>query len=145
MTLSIRSGQPGDSDAMRQCIAQAYATAARTVTGLPDVTAGVEDALRIQPVFVAEIDGAIQGIVILAIREDGLWVSNLAVHPDASGQGLGGALLDHAETVARAHDLSDMRLTTHVDMTGAQAFYTARGWRETGREGHRLFMAKPLA
>ncbi|MGZ4592315.1 MAG: GNAT family N-acetyltransferase [Actinomycetes bacterium] len=77
------------------------------------------------------------------------FVDLLWVDATRRGQGLGTRLLTGAEDEARARGCRQILLSTH----GFQApgFYTARGYRETGRDAdypvgsYQVHLAKPLA
>lgn len=77
---------------------------------------------------------------------------SLAVAASARGAGLGGALLDAAETGARVRGCSDMHLEVRADNAAAIALYAGHGYTrstrlpgyyEDGADGWRY--AKPLA
>ena len=57
------------------------------------------------------------------------------VRPDATGDGVGSALLAHLERAAQA--AGHRRLTLCASLN-AEGFYARRGWRAGGRENHRL-------
>ncbi len=82
------------------------------------------------------------------------YISSLAVDPAWQGQGLGGALLDHLETVSRG--AGKTRLALHVidSNSGAQRLYERHGFRQVARQrtlftrrwgfGAQLYLVKPL-
>jgi predicted N-acetyltransferase YhbS len=51
--------------------------------------------------IVAESDGIIIGIIVLAITDEGFLIYNVAVHPSHGGMGLGRALLEFAGAQAQ--------------------------------------------
>lgn len=61
---------------------------------------------------------------------------SLAVSARARGAGLGGALLDAAESDARARGCDTMRLEVRVDNTSAVALYQRRGYMQVARLPH---------
>jgi ribosomal protein S18 acetylase RimI-like enzyme len=94
-------------------------------------------------------DGAILAIIVLLPHGDHLLLDNIAVRPEAQGQGLGRRLVAFAEEEARRRGFAELRLYTHQTMTENIALYRRLGFVETGR-GHedgydRVFMAKRLA
>ena len=71
-------------------------------------------------------------------------LANLAVHPDAGGQGLGRRLIDHVVDAARIAGHHRIHLATHVDMPATQAFYDRLGWQRAGQDGNKVYFAKEL-
>ena len=61
--------------------------------------------------------------------------------PDWQGKGIGGVLLDRAETVARSLQLNEMRLYSNAMFLTNLSFYARRGFSEFLREVH---MKKPV-
>ncbi len=59
-------------------------------------------------------------------------ILNLAVHPDARRQGLGGALLDALLAEAKRRGLSLIALEVRVSNLGAIALYRSRGFAVAG-------------
>jgi len=90
----------------------------------------------------------ITAVLTLYPREDHLLVENVAVHPDAQGNGLGRALLDFAEREAARRGLTRMALYTHEVMTENQAIYGHLGYTEVDRRAEdgyrRIYMEKTL-
>lgn len=86
------------------------------------------------------------GVIVLVETAEGLFLDNVAVHPDAQGQGIGRALLDFAEAEARRRGIARLHLYTHAMMTANIAIYARLGWRETHRarqdDFDRVFMEK---
>jgi amino-acid N-acetyltransferase len=71
------------------------------------------------------------GLVGLEIYGPHALLRSLAVAPTARSAGVGSALLSRAEAHARANAVRELYLLT----TTAQAFFEARGYRLTSREG----------
>jgi GNAT superfamily N-acetyltransferase len=88
------------------------------------------------------------GVLVLMPRDDYLLLDNIAVHPDHHGQGLGGRLLALADEEAARLGYRELRLYTHITMTGNVALYKAKGWVVTGQgveDGYeRIFMSRRL-
>ena len=53
-------------------------------------------------VYVVELDGTIQGILVLVPEQDAMLPANVAAAPSAKGTGIGRSLLEYAEHPARA-------------------------------------------
>jgi ribosomal protein S18 acetylase RimI-like enzyme len=84
-------------------------------------------------VTVAERHGAIVGIVVLSVADEGFLVDNVAVHPGHRGTGLGRALLGFAEAEARRGGFDSIYLYTHEQMTENLALYSRVGYVECDR------------
>lgn len=111
--------------------------------GLPPVTEGIADDIGDHNVWVAEVDGVVQGGIVLVLGSSA-HIANLAVHPDAGGHGIGKALIDAASEASAAAGHKNIRLATHAEMTATQAFYRKLGWQETGREGNKVYFQQQL-
>ncbi|MFL9857416.1 GNAT family N-acetyltransferase [Paraburkholderia madseniana] len=100
-------------------------------------------------VYVVELEGAVQGIVVLIPEQDAMLLDNVAVAPAAKGTGLGRSLLEFAERSARVAGCRVIRLYTHESMTENIALYSRIGYTETHRAEEkglkRVFMVKHLA
>jgi GNAT superfamily N-acetyltransferase len=70
------------------------------------------------------------------VRDDHLWVENVAVAPDQQGRGLGRRLLRHAEDEARRQGRHEIALLTNERYAANIARYTRSGYRETHRVPH---------
>ncbi len=137
----VRRATAKDADALTSCLVAAYAPFQHL--GLPPVTSGVRDDIENHDVWVADVGGVVRGGVVVTLGGTA-HIANLAVHPDAGGQGIGKALLDAAGQAAKRAGFPDIRLTTHAKMTATQAFYAKCGWVETGRAGDKVYLEKKL-
>jgi len=85
-------------------------------------------------VWVAEDAGHhVIGYVVIEVRDNHVHVDSLAVSPHTQGSGIGGMLIDLAETEARNRGLAEVRLCTNEMMTENLIFYPRRGFEETHR------------
>lgn len=99
--------------------------------------------------FVCEDDGVLLGVIALAQEQPAaLHIFNIAIHPDAQGQGLLRQLLAFAEARARDEGLPLLTLYTNQLMTRNRAIYARLGFTEVGTEeanGYRIvFMQRPV-
>jgi GNAT superfamily N-acetyltransferase len=98
-------------------------------------------------VVVAEAP-AIVGVLVCEETADGFLVDNVAVHPERRGQGIGRALLRHAELLARQAGHCSLFLYTNEAMTENIAMYLRAGYVETERRQEqgfrRVFLRKAL-
>ena len=74
--------------------------------------------------------------VILTPKADALYIGKLAVAADHRRKGLARALIDLAESRARALGLPGLELETRVELVGNQATFVALGFVESARTAH---------
>src|SRR3954471_8935527 len=74
------------------------------------------------------------GLVVVEEHPDHLYLDNIAVRPDAQGQGVGGRLLRFVEARARALGLPEVRLCTNAMMWENQEIYPKFGMRSWNGE-----------
>jgi ribosomal protein S18 acetylase RimI-like enzyme len=79
-------------------------------------------------VFLAERDGALDGVLVLEPRTDDLLIWSVATAPAAQGRGVGNRMLAFAETRARELGLTCIRLYTGEKLAFNIAWYTRRGY-----------------
>ena len=147
--ITLRVATAADVERLRALVQAAYGHYVERIGGRPrplddDYTAIV----RAGRATVAERDGVIAGLIVLDRATDGMWVDNVAVDPAYQSAGVGRALLEHAETVARREGFGEMRLLTHELMTENRALYGRIGYTETDRPDHGrgrlVYFRKPL-
>jgi ribosomal protein S18 acetylase RimI-like enzyme len=103
------------------------------------MTDDYEEVIRTRQVTVAERHGAVAGVIVLAVTDEGFLVDNVAVHPSHRGSGLGRALLEFAEAEARRARFDSIYLYTHERMTENLALYARIGYVEYDRRSHGEF------
>jgi GNAT superfamily N-acetyltransferase len=81
--------------------------------------------------------GDVLALIETMLREDHLWIENIAVRPDSQGQGLGRMLLGHAEAMARENGRAELRLLTNGAFGTNVALYERHGYVVTAREAFR--------
>jgi len=133
---------------MSEIAMRAYAPYIPLVGGRPHpMDDDYAEKVRSQRCFVAE-DGEPVGLLVLVPSDDHLLLENVAVHPARHGQGIGRALLDHAEAFTRELGLPAVRLYTNAAMTQNLEMYERRGYRvdrhETVDGFNRVFLSKEL-
>ncbi len=141
---TLRKAEQRDADALAACIDAAYAPYATRIPDLPAVAADCAAEIATYQVWLAEIDGALVGGLVLIPEQDFMRLANVAVHPDHKGIGLGRALIALAETQALDQGYRELRLTTHVDMPENIRLYEHLGWQEDHREGNKVSMKKTI-
>ena len=93
--------------------------------------------IRDRQVTVAEHDGAIVGVVVLTVTDEGFLIDN--VQPSRRRTGLGRALLQFAEAEARRAGFDAIHLYTHEQMTENLALYSRIGYVEYDRRSQGAF------
>ena len=138
-----------DRDAVEEIVRLAYTPYIERI-GRPPGPMNDDYGARIAAgqLHVLEVDGTVAAMVVLVAEPGILLLDNVAVHPTHRGQGLGRALIDFAERVARGRGFGAIRLYTNAAMTENLGLYPRLGFRETRRaeEGglHRVHMIKVL-
>lgn len=140
--LSIRTAESADVPLLKQCIESAYSVYKDNIPDLPNVSDGLSSSMVGKSVWVAELKGMVVGVMILKPTSDFLILENVAVRPEASGSGVGKALISKAEAECVRLELSEIRLSTHTDMVGNINLYKHLGWRVLSVEGTKVRMTK---
>jgi GNAT superfamily N-acetyltransferase len=91
------------------------------------------EVIHDRQVTVVEHGGAIVGVVVLAVTDEGFLIDNVAVHPSRRGTGLGRVLLQFAEAEARRAGFDAIHLYTHEQMSENLALYSRIGYVEYDR------------
>jgi ribosomal protein S18 acetylase RimI-like enzyme len=106
-------------------------------------------AARIASGSVYVIDcGEVRALIVLKVRDDHLFIENIAVRPEYQRQGLGRRLMQFAERQAREQGLNELRLYVSELMPENLGFYRRLGFEIVDRhlvDGyHRAYMRKLL-
>lgn len=147
---AFRRATQADSAEIRTITRDAYARWVPVIGREPlPMQADYHEALRKH-----RFDLLLRGLQVLALietdlREDHLWIENIAVRPEEQGNGLSHRLIDHAESLARDAGRGEIRLLTNQAFGHNVAMYERRGFNVTARAeflgGVTVFMAKTLA
>ncbi len=140
----IRKARPDDVEALVACIDAAYAHYADRISDLPPVSDGCAQDIAENRVWVAVEGDEIVGCLFLVPGDGFLTLTNVAVHPDHRGKGLGRVLMAFCEDEARRQGFTEMRLNTHAAMPENVRLYAHLGWVETARDGNTVSMRKRL-
>jgi release factor glutamine methyltransferase len=146
---TYRPATAADAAAIAELVAAAYGHYVARIAALPgpmrDDYAAV---IATREVTVAERDGRLAGVLVLAWTDAGCCLENVAVAPAEQGRGLGGRLIDRAEAAAAAAGHDSIHLYTHELMTENIARYQRRGYVEYDRRREdgltRVFLRKSL-
>jgi ribosomal-protein-alanine N-acetyltransferase len=86
---------------------------------------------------VVTVDGEVAGYCGFWLILDEAHITNIAIHPDFRGRGLGEATLRHVMDLARSLGASKMTLEVRVSNHAAQSLYEKLGFVRTGiRKGY---------
>jgi ribosomal protein S18 acetylase RimI-like enzyme len=136
----FRSARAADAPAVARLVDAAYQHYVERIGMLPGpMTDDYAEVIRTQQVTVAECDGVVVGVLVLAVTDEGFFVNNVAVLPSHRGTGLGRALLQLAETEARRAGFDSVSLYTHEQMTENLSLYDRIGYVEYDRRQERGF------
>ena len=146
----LRVASAQDAAAIAECVAQAYSPWVPRIGRKPwPMLQDYATVLREALVTVAEVGGEIVGVLVLSNTAEGLLIENVAVHPTSKRQGVGRALLHHAESEARRLGCSNLYLYTNELMTENIALYARYGYQEYERRQEqgfrRVFMRKAVS
>jgi ribosomal protein S18 acetylase RimI-like enzyme len=127
--VNLRRAGEGDLPAIIALQRSAYAKN-RPLLGVEPLPllADYAEILAKYEVYLAERDGALEGVLILEPRADDLLIWSVATAPQAQGRGIGNTMLAFAEVRARALGPACMRLYTGEPLTGNIAWYTRHGY-----------------
>ncbi|MBP0483412.1 GNAT family N-acetyltransferase [Sagittula sp. M10.9X] len=146
--LSIRPATPADAPRVREITEAAYARYIPRIGRRPaPMDADIAAQIVAGALQVLET-GTVLGAVVCYPDGDAMHLETLAVAPEATGQGLGRALIAHVETQAARLGLAKVTLYTNAKMTENLAIYPHLGYSEVGRRTEdgfdRVFYEKTL-
>lgn len=104
-----------------------------------DQKVAVDDGLF----FVAVVDGVVVGTIMAGYDGHRGWLYSLAVTPDRRHQGLGSALVQHAERALMARGCLKVNLQIVQGNSAVAAFYQTLGYRVEERISMGKLLQKP--
>ncbi|MEJ0078685.1 MAG: GNAT family N-acetyltransferase [Alphaproteobacteria bacterium] len=133
--MTLRRATPDDLAAVVALQRAAYAKN-RPLLGVEPLPllADYTEIFRDYEVWLAEQDGALDGVLILEPRADDLLIWSVAVAPAAQGRGIGNTMLAFAETRARDLGRTCIRLYTGQPLSFNIAWYTRHGYAHESTE-----------
>jgi GNAT superfamily N-acetyltransferase len=148
--LTLRRAVVADAAAVRALTRAAYAKWVPVIGREPKpMTANYQTAVRLNRIDLAHDDGELAGLIETIDRSDHLLIENVAVAPERHSQGIGRALMAHAEAIARAAGYRDVRLYTNQRFEANVQLYLRLGYaidrEETSELGVTVYMSKRLA
>lgn len=147
--MMIRPARPDEGPALSAIVDAAYALYIPRIGAKPGpMLEDYADLCARGLAFVLGRNGAVLGLLVLIDSADHLLLDNIAIAPEAQGQGLGKILMAFAEEEAKRRGFSEIRLYTHLKMTENIALYPRLGYTETHRARQagfdRVFFTKRL-
>jgi GNAT superfamily N-acetyltransferase len=134
---SFRRATSADAGTVRDITRAAYTKWVAVIGREPKpMTANYEQVVIDHIIDLLEEDGRPIALIEVIPEPSHLLIENIAVLPDWHGKGIGGLLLEHAETIARSLRLPELRLYTNAMFATNIAFYAHRGFTEFLREQH---------
>jgi len=145
----IRRAQLDDAEEMEVCVKAAYRHYVTRIGKPPGpMLDDYSEVVEQHQAFVAEESGRVVGVLVLILKNDGILMDNVAVHPKYQGQGLGHRLIQFAEKRAFKQGYKNLDIYTHELMTENIEMYKRLGYLETERcteKGYRrVYMRKRL-
>ncbi len=136
----MRTARNADVPAIEALVAAAFAPfVARTGIRPAPLATDWPTVISALGASVATLDDRIVGVLVVWPHPDHVLVDLLAVGPAEQGRGVGSALLDRAEALAREAGKGALRLHTNAAMREALAYYPRRDFVETGRRTEQGF------
>ena len=149
MTIEIRPAEPREAESIRSIVRAAYAKWVPLIGREPmPMRADYEQALT-KHRFDLAVEGAeIRGLIETLAHDDHIWIENVAVAPEAQGQGIGQLLFAHIEQCALEAGLPQLRLLTNGAFEANLTLYTRLGFVTDRVEefmgGTAVYMSKTL-
>jgi ribosomal protein S18 acetylase RimI-like enzyme len=149
LIVEFRTAGPEDAAGIRDLVRSAYAKWIPVIGREPrPMGADYREAVRQHRIDLICLDARTAGLIETMLRDDHLWIENLAVRPEDQGRGLGRRLLAHAERVAVEAGRAEIRLLTNAAFEANVALYGKAGYRVVKREpfmsGTTVHMSKNL-
>ena len=146
---TLRQGVAADADAIRGLTRAAYAKWVPVIGREPKpMTADYAAALTQHRFDLLHVDGKLAALIETVAQAEHLLIENVAVAPVFQGRGLGRKLMAHAEALAAASGLREMRLYTNKRFAGNIGLYESLGYRVDREEaflgGFAVYMSKAI-
>ena len=147
--VEFRTATSKDAQLIRDVVRSAYAKWIPIIGRDPQpMNADYERAVREHQIDLMYVDTKMVGLVETMLRDDHLWIENVAVRPVDQGEGFGQRLLAHAERKAIAAGRKEVRLLTNAAFEANVALYEKAGYlivrSEPSMGGTTVYMSKKL-
>ena len=145
----LKPAQEDDLPFVKRCAELAYEMYVQRIGKPPaPMVADFPTALLQGELELIYADGKSAGFLVSQMREDHLFVENVAVHPDFQNQGIAKTLFVILDQRAAQNGLAAIELYTNEKMTENLAFYPKLGFVETERRSEagfdRVYFRKTL-
>ncbi len=146
---TLRLAVASDAPAVRALVRAAYAKWVPLIGREPKPMGADYDAAVLRHrIDLASVDGMLAALIETIPASDHLLVENVAVAPAFQGRGLGRFLMAHAERLAAAQGVAEMRLYTNARFEENIRLYKTLGYRVEREEdsslGVTVYMSKAL-
>ncbi|MFD2262679.1 GNAT family N-acetyltransferase [Lacibacterium aquatile] len=136
--MKIRPALPEEWEIVRRITLDAYAKWVPLLGREPlPMLVDYRQAILDHRIDFAERDGDVLGLIELVPGTAHLLIENLAVDPAAQGQGVGRALMAHAQQLAHDQGLAELRLYTNKLFEANIRFYRGLGFKLTQEQPFR--------
>lgn len=151
--IDIQPATINDLKAIKSCAEAAYQIYVHRIGRKPaPMIADFVEAITKQIIFVARLEHAqsnIVGFVVFYERGDHMHLENIAVDPQAQGNGVGHALISFVEQSAETGGCKAVELYTNEKMTENLTLYPKLGYEEIERRQedgfNRVYFRKEIA
>lgn len=145
----LRQAVAADAAAIRELTRAAYANWVPVIGREPvPMTVDYDEAVRTHRFDLLYVGETLAALIETVAQADHLLIENVAVEPPFQGRGLGTKLMAHAETVAAASGLRDIRLYTNQRFAENIRLYRKLGYHvdreEAFKGGVRVNMSKRI-
>ena len=126
---TFRLAETDDAALVRGIVWAAYSRWVAVIGREPlPMSADYGKAILARSVTLLAVDAACVGLIETYMRPGHLWIENVAVQPEEQGKGYGRLLLGHADDLARAAGLGQVRLLTNEAFASNIALYGKTGF-----------------
>lgn len=147
--LTLRPAIGTEADAVKTLICHVFEKYIDQIGRTPrSMLADYDQVIANGHVWVVEENEQLVAVLVLAVHENHYHINSIAVRPDKQQQGLGKALLRHAEEQSIQAGYREIWLHTNETMTHNIRLYTSVGYKEMYRQTKQgtdsLYMKKEL-
>ena len=149
--LLFRRAGKADAATVRQLTRDVYAKWIPVIGREPmPMQADYEKAVAHHWIDVLEQDGKLVALIEMIPKSDHLYIENIAVAESHQGQGLARQMLHHAENLAKASGLPELRLLTNKAFVANLALYDRSGFENYAEipfpgGGTTVYFRKPVS